>query len=876
MDSRSGGPPPSGRVALLFSDVEGSTALLDRLGDEYGDVLDAHDRIMRGVFAEHGGFEFSNEGDAFGAAFADPVAAAAAAAEAQRLLDAHAWPRGERVRVRMGLHYGEPKIRGNDYWGEDVHFAARVAAAAHGGQVILSAAMRAALRDDQAISLGHHGLKDFPTPRELFQLVDPGTAAREFLAPRTLSTFRTNLPSIDAPLFGREEALADLDERLRDGRRLVTVVGPGGMGKTRVAVALGERTAARYPDGVAFVALAGVAPANVADAVADATAAPQGGADGLAAVLAHLERRRMLLVLDNCEHLAEAAADLVASVLARCPGVAVLATSQMPLDLTTETVRRLEPLPVESVADAPGAAVAMFEARAVARDPSFTIDAEERAQAEELCRLLEGLPLAIELAAARVRATGVPRLLAGLHRSLDALGAGARDLPERQRSLRAALDWTLSLLTETERDVFTGLGAFVASWSLEEAERLFAEDLDELGVWDAQTRLLDSSLVVVRGDGRFAMPERVRRHAAERLVASSDEARRRRQHAEVVGEELREMTLEMFVDYRRQLANVADLLPEALHALAWTRVADPQVHRHAVALIAPALAKVGRLVVVSAELPGLAPTGPEAGGWDDAAILYALGLAHAMRWSTDTEEEVGLFDRAARGFAAFGDPREAVLARYMASAALLAAAREEEAARQMSDVLATERTGDPRWRDEIERLVAGMTIEDEAARTRRTDALARLGVGAGTYAINHLLVEAYLAGQARDHHSAVAILLRHLREHPRQQLYMALNATKALAWVLADVGRDAEAITLRAGVHACYRSRTGAEHGDLMPEFGPVFAAAEARLGSRLREVVAAGERLSYDDLVDRAIEIAADFVSGPVSPTGDPGPAAG
>lgn len=861
MRAAHGAALPSGRVALLFSDIQGSTALLNRLGETYGDVLDEHDRIVRSVFADRGGHEFSNEGDSFGAAFVAPTDAARAAHEIQRKVAEHPWPDGEQIRVRMGLHYGEPKLRGQDYWGEDVHFAARICSAAHGGQVILSAAMRATLGADEAVSLGHHGLKDFPAPRELFQLVAGGGPPERFGSPTTLSTFHNNLPSIAAPLYGRADALDDLEHLVRDGRRLITLIGPGGIGKTRVAVAFGERIVEDLPEGVAFVALAGTEGAHAAGAVADAIGAPRGG-EADVSVIEHLRRRRMALILDNCEHLVDRAAGLVAEVLERCPGITVLATSQVPLGLVDETVRRLDPLATGSLVEGrsePGTAAEMLVERARARDAAFALEPGDVPLVERLCALLDGYPLAIELAAARLRVFGVRRLVDALERNVDALASDDRNLPTRQRSLRAALDWTLSLLAPEEQEVFAGFAAFAESWSIEQAEHLFEGELDELAVWSALSRLIDASLVVVKGDGRFAMPERVRRHATELLASSLHEDRRRRRHAEVVGQEVRELTLQIHVDYRRMLANVADLQAEVLQALGWTRASAADAYRRVVGLTAPALAKLGQLAVVSDDVPGLLPEGDEPRDYDDSALAFADGLLHAMRWSTDTEAEVAAFERAARGFLAFGDAREAVLAGCRAAGALEAAGLIGPALERMDlmePLVAT--IPDRRWQEEWERRAATFFDLDPAGLDRRRKVLDRWGVGTGTYAVGHGYNEAIIAGLSGDPAGALRICEQTLRDVPRQQLYITLDQIKCTAWLLAELAQDDHSVELRAAIDAIYRARTGAAHGDVMPEYTRAFAASEQRLGAdALADAQARGAARSYDDLVDLAVRFA-------------------
>ena len=830
----------------MFSDIEGSTALLNDLGDAYGDLLDQHDQIMRSAFATHGGYEFSNEGDAFGAAFASPEAAAEAALQMQRRLDQASWPGDERIRVRMGLHLGEPKVRGNDYWGQDVHFAARVCSAAHGGQVIMSAAMRAVVDADQALSLGHHGLKDFPTPRELFQLYAAGDQPEQFPAPRTLSAFRSNLPSISTRLIGREDVIADLTRLFADGERLVTLTGAGGMGKTRVAVRLGEVLSDAFPDGVAFVPLAGIEGGRVFAAVAEATGAPRGG-DVQIAVLEHLERRRMLVILDNCEHVVDAAASAVSEILRRSPRVAILATAQIPLDLSAETVRRLPPL-------ATGAA--MFLDRARARDDQFDVGDDDRQRIEELCALLEGFPLAIELAAARVRLLGLDRLISALQHDLDALGSGARDLPERHRSLTAAFDWTLSLLSDTEREVFTALGAFATAWTLEEAEQLLAADLDEAAVWEAMTRLMDASLVVVRGDGRFAMPQRVRQYATELLRSSPSGDRRRRQHAEVIGRKLRELALELFVDHRRQFANMVDRLPEAKQAIAWSRAHDPDNLRYLVGLCAPALHHTGELPLVVDAILAFPEPPLSATDYDDAAQSFALGLIHVMQRSTETDTEYRLFDSARKGFERFGDPREALIARHRGIWALSAAGRDREA-----DVLvqawtaAAAQVPDDRWRTEVLRHAE---VGDDANTPGLEHVERTYGLGTGTFSINRAFWRACAAIDDGELVLATGWFGRSLQETPANDLNRILGVAKGFARVLALVGEDEAAQELLTAVHSVYRVLTGADFGNYAPSWGEDFSASAARLDPDLLAAARGrGGAMSYDDLVARALELA-------------------
>src|SRR6185312_13349134 len=300
-------PLPSGTVTLLFTDIEGSTRLLDQLGDEYGEMLAEHRRLLRAVWVQHEGVEVGTDGDSFFVAFADAESAAEAAIAAQRALAEHPWPSDTRLRVRMGLHTGEPHIDQGDYWGADVHYAARVGAAAHGGQVLASEATRALDGRHRFESVGEHSLKDFIAPRELFHLVVDGTGPSDFPPPRTLEPIRTNLPTPATELIAREDELRVVLDLLTDAR-LVTVSGPGGSGKTRFALEVAQRAASEF-DAVWWVALEHVLdPNEVMGAISRAMGLPElAGVDADERVLDHLRARRVLLVLDNLEHVIDVA-----------------------------------------------------------------------------------------------------------------------------------------------------------------------------------------------------------------------------------------------------------------------------------------------------------------------------------------------------------------------------------------------------------------------------------------------------------------------------------------------------------------------------------------------------------------------------------------
>jgi predicted ATPase/class 3 adenylate cyclase len=569
---------PSGTVTLLFSDIEGSTRLLERLGQRYDDVLEQHRRIVREAVAGHGGHEVRTEGDAFFVAFARAGDAVRAAVAAQRGLARSEWPPGVAVRVRVGVHTGEPRVMGADYVGIDVHRAARICSAAHGGQVVVSEATERLLAgqpvDGVALrDLGEHRLKDLG-PLRLYQVTASGLV-EAFPPLRALERPPNDGLGQWAPptaLFGRE---ADVDELARlvvDLRhRLVTLVGPGGVGKTRLAVAAAMRLGSDFPDGARFVALASIVePRELASAIARACAAPVGeGESSQAAVLRFLADRRLLLVLDNFEQLVEAA-PLVGQLLSGCPKVSVLITSREPARLAAERLFPVRALAVPSVA-APSsavelerfAAVAMFVDRARARAPDFAIDQANAAHVSEICRRLDGLPLALELAAARVGLLAPAELAARLDHALGVLVSGTRDAPDRQRTLRATIDWSFNLLTDAERLAFARMAIFPAGASVAVAEAVTDASLDTLD------SLVAKQLLVRHGE-RLTMLETVREYAAERQAEDPDADDVRLRQAEWCRRFARETTPDLRGAERiKSLATLDAELPNLLAVLSW-------------------------------------------------------------------------------------------------------------------------------------------------------------------------------------------------------------------------------------------------------------------------------------------------------------------
>ena len=486
---------PTGTVTFLFTDIEGSTQLLHELGDEYANVLAEHHRVVRKAIEEHGGVEVDTQGDAFFVSFARASDAVAAASSAQEALAETG------LRVRMGIHTGEPLLADTGYIGMDVHRAARVMSAGHGGQVVLSQTTRDLL--DEAFELqdlGEHRLKDLSAPQRLFQL-----GSGEFPALKTLH--QTNLPVQPTPLVGRDSELAEAGALLR-GNRLVTLVGPGGSGKTRLALQLAAEAVEDFAGGVFWVPLQAVAdPRLVETTIAQSIGSSDGVAD-------FLRGRKALLLLDNLEQVLAAAPDL-ADLLRETSGVKLLATSREPLNLAGEQRFPVDPLPDDD-------AIALFLERARAIDPGFSTSPA----VAEICRRLDGLPLALELAAARVSVLSAEDLASRLERALPLLTGGARDVPERQRTLRAAIEWSYELLDEEERRVFRAVSIFAGSFDLESALTVCDADLDDL------QSLIDKSLVRRWASGRFGMLETIHEYARGRLDEAGEVPETGRRHVE--------------------------------------------------------------------------------------------------------------------------------------------------------------------------------------------------------------------------------------------------------------------------------------------------------------------------------------------------------
>ncbi len=539
---------PSSTITLLFTDIEGSTRLLGRLGERYSEVLAECRHLLRGVFEHWHSHEVDTQGDAFFVVFARATDAVSAAITAQRALAAHAWPQGAEVCVRMGLHTGEPSPTAEGYVGVDVHHAARIMSAGHGGQVLLSRATRElvehTLPDGVALrDMGKHRLKDLQRPSHLFQLVIAGLPS-DFPPLNTLNTRPNNLPFQPTPFIGREKEVAALGQLLcREDVRLVTLTGPGGTGKTRLALQVAAELSDLFADGISFVDLAPLNdPALVIAAIAQSLGIREvGGQPLLERLKDELQRKQMLLLLDNFEQVVSAAVQ-VADLLATYPLLKVLVTSRVVLHVQAEHEFFVPSLSLPDPNHVPDLAalsqyeaVALFLRRAQSARSDFHVTNANAPAVAEICVRLDGLPLAIELAAARMKLLSPEALLVRLHQPLHVLTSGPRDVVARQQTLRNTIEWSYQLLNAQEQQLFRRLSVFVCGGPLSAIEATSLGSEAE-SVLDTVASLADNSLLqrVEQQAGeepRFAMLETIREYALESLEALGETEAARGAHA---------------------------------------------------------------------------------------------------------------------------------------------------------------------------------------------------------------------------------------------------------------------------------------------------------------------------------------------------------
>jgi predicted ATPase/class 3 adenylate cyclase len=538
---------PTGIVTFFFSDIEGSTARWESHHDAMREAVERHERLVRAAIEQFGGYVFKIVGDAFCASFQDTDDAIQAAREAQRALAAEDFTAVGGLRIRIGIHTGTSHERDDDYYGPTVNRVARLMSIGHGGQVLVSDATRDALKASPRselsfVDLGLRRLKDLTQPERVWQLAIPGSTL-EFPPLSSLDARPNNLPFQVTPLVGREADVRDVKGRLHHAR-LLTITGAGGVGKTRIALQVAADEIDRYPDGVWFVDLAPVSDSALVPGVVARVLGvePSATRSVVESIIGAVRDKSLLIVLDNCEHLVDAVASIATALLQQCPHTRILATSRQPIAIAGETLFRLPSLSVPSADENHSperalefGAVALFVARAVSADARFALTAETVPLVVDICRRLDGIPLALELAAARVRFLNVKSLASGLDERFQLLTGGSRAALPRQKTLAALIDWSYGLLSGPERTTFDRIGIFPSGFDLEAATAVAGGDSSPIEVLDLLSSLVDKSLLGVDTSGdreRYRLLESTRAYALEKLTGAGDSDRIARLHAE--------------------------------------------------------------------------------------------------------------------------------------------------------------------------------------------------------------------------------------------------------------------------------------------------------------------------------------------------------
>ncbi|HEY8439287.1 MAG TPA: AAA family ATPase [Candidatus Limnocylindrales bacterium] len=671
---------------FLSTDIEGSTRLWEERPTAMAGALAGHDALLRAAVEGRSGSIFKTTGDGLFAVFHEPTTAVLAALDGQRALRDADWGEIGALRVRMAIHSGIAEVRDGDYFGQALNRSARILGTAHGGQVLVSATAAALARDAlpdgvELVDLGSHRLRDLDRPEQIFQVAAPGLR-RDFPALRSLSTRRSNLPVALTSFVGREPEIAQLSRLLVD-HRLISLVGTGGTGKTRLMLELAERVAGRFPDGTWLAELAPLGdPAAIASEVVRALGIPDDpGRPPLETAATFLADKELLLLLDNAEHLVDGVARVAEQLLAKAPGVRILTTSREALAVPGEAVLQIPSLSCPAsppsgdagrgdLLEATGTdAVRLFADRAASVDPAFAITAENVANVAEICRRLDGIPLAIELAAARVSSMSPDDIARRLGDRFRLLAGGRRTAVPRQQTLHALVDWSWDLLTDPDRRLLRRLSIFAGTWTAEMAAIVVGDDeerIDEVEMVDRLTRLVDRSLVLVeRGMvTRYRMLETIRHYAREKLIAAGEVGPTADRHlaafldlAIAAKEPLKGPAMPDWLDrLDAESDNIGTALEWAIEASPWdavrlasalmtywsVRVASPAVEERIVAAIeiarrralgapdgahpppsADDLALAASLLGDAARIWGMSGRAPAAAGWADDATAIA-------------------------------------------------------------------------------------------------------------------------------------------------------------------------------------------------------------------------------------------------------------
>jgi predicted ATPase/class 3 adenylate cyclase len=652
---------PSGTLTFLFTDLEGSTRLWEERPAAMRDALAQHDELLRAAVESSDGFVFSTGGDGFAAAFERAGEAVAAAIAAQHGLASTEWPMGVELRVRIGLHTGEAHERDGDYFGPALNRAARLMAAAHGGQIVCSHATADVIRDLLAegvglVDLGEHRLRDLTRSERVFQITHPGLG-REFPALRSVDTLPGNLPLQPNIFVGREAELRSIREAL-DTARIVTLTGVGGVGKTRLALQVAAEAQPRFRHGAWLCELAPLTSPDAVDPLVASVMGVEPAADGVwsSAIVETLASRQLLLVLDNCEHVLDAAATLADALVRSCPEVVLVATSREGLGVTGERIMPVGPLAFPGVGDAPEVARAadafgLFVSRARDVRPLVADDEDTIAAIAQVCRRLDGIPLAIELAAARTQSLSVAEIALHLDDRFKLLTRGARTALGRHQTLRAAIDWSFDLLNDAEQRVLTRGSVFAGGFTLEAAAAVCdAETMSAIETLDHVDGLVRRSMLIAEDDGtttRYRMLETIRQYGAERLEAMGKGAETSRAHlkwctafALEAGKQLRRPDDAAWVDRMlRELDNIRTALNFAISTSDLDAATTLLASAPAGALWANRLG-----ASMAALASGVAPILGEPDHPVSAAVLSLLALDAALRFAGN--EAVELAQRA--------------------------------------------------------------------------------------------------------------------------------------------------------------------------------------------------------------------------------------
>jgi predicted ATPase len=811
---------PGGTVTFLFTDIEGSTRLLHKLGASYVEMLGEHRRVLRNAFVHYGGVEVDTQGDAFFVAFGKASDALAAAAKGRQGLEVGP------IRVRMGLHTGEPLVTQEGYVGIDVHRAARIASAGHGGQILVSQSTRDLAPSDSLHDLGVHRLKDLTAPERIYQL-----GAGDF--PPLKSLNQTNLPVQPTPLVGRQHELREISELLRSSR-LLTLTGAGGSGKTRLALQAAAEVVEDFPDGVWFVSLAPVVDPLL---VLPAVAATIGARDDLHE---HLRAKHLLLLLDNLEQVLEVAPEL-GELLAGAPNVKVLATSRERLSLAPEQEYIVPTLPLND-------ALELFVARARQLDTAFLPDGA----VAEICRRLDGLPLAVELAASRIKVLTPEQILRRLNHRFDILHTRARDVPLRQRTLRATIDWSYQLLDDEEKGLFARLAVFAGSFDVDAVEAVAQTDL---GVLES---LVDKSLLRRTHEGRFFMLETIREYGLERLADSADRDMIHMRHAEHAVVRAAPPSDNQLLPW---LARIEQEYADLLAALTW--LADIESHIWLLRLASRlgrfwdgrSRLQEGRRWLELALERGPAATTPERAealsrlghiAWrqgDLDAAAEAIGAAQGAAAELG-DERLGAWQHMLRGAVAVSlDDLELASAEYTQAADMLRAVGDSR-----SLAIATHDLGLVAFqRDD---LVSARSLIQESIQLSREDSYMEGESNAvGTLGFIEL-------GERRFDRAREFLLEALGRDRDIDSLNLGTaNNLVALAAIAAEEN-DFENACVFVGAYGAYRELIGAAHEPFVRDLlERLLAQVDARIGRhRIERARARGAELSLAEATDYAL----------------------